>query len=68
VSESTEAAIEEMRDMIARARENYHRDVQEILRDADALATSFGKAIGEVSPEQALTAWKREFAKRLSYQ
>jgi hypothetical protein len=56
-----------MLEMIRTARADFHRAIDEILQDAQQLANSLGAAIGEVSPHQALTAWKREMAKRLTY-
>jgi hypothetical protein len=57
--------VQDMLEMIEQARANYDRAIAEIMSDASALATSLRAAIGEVSPEQALTAWKRELIQRL---
>jgi hypothetical protein len=57
--------IEELRDMIERARANFDRRIDEDLADAHALAKSLRSAIGEVSPEEAFGAWRRGLIKRL---
>lgn len=53
-----------MRGMIADARARFHADVDAILDDAKKLAVALGNAIGEVSSDEALTAWKLELRRR----
>jgi hypothetical protein len=58
--------LQDMRSMIASAQADYDRIIQVELSHARMLAHSLRGAIGEVSPAQALSAWKRELVKRFT--
>lgn len=64
--DTTNPVVVEMRTMIADARARFHADVNAILGPAKTLAVALGNAIGEVSPDEALAAWKRELRSRLA--
>jgi hypothetical protein len=54
-----------MRQMIFKARLQFDSAVEAVLEEAQAYADSLRPAIGEVSADQALLAWKREMVARL---
>jgi hypothetical protein len=56
---------EEMQQMITDARKSFDASVFEFLQEGTRLAASLSAAIGEVSAQQALEAWKTEMVKRL---
>jgi hypothetical protein len=60
--------LEDMRQMIAEAREVYFTAVRQVLADAAANSETFGKAIGEISPHQALDALQRHVNARFAEQ
>jgi hypothetical protein len=57
--------VQEMREMLTTARQEFQRRVDETLRDAQTLATVFAAAIGEVSADIAFEGWRRDIILRM---
>jgi hydroxypyruvate isomerase len=64
-SREAEAFLEETRAALAQSRERFRQGVAATLLHAQQLAETFELAVGEVSAEDALDAWRLEFITQL---